>query len=179
MAGTSFSLTLPTRPMPPRITAPVHRATTTPTASRSQPRAAWRAAEMELDWTIAPPVREAATHHRENHPAAPLHPSRRERYSIGPPSQPLEVRRRYFTAKVFSTKLVISPTKAEIHIQNTAPGPPKKMAVATPAMEPVPMVEARAVARAWIWVREPLAAFFFCPNRLPTEPLIQVPNPKS
>jgi hypothetical protein len=60
----------------------------------------------------------------------------------------LEVRRRYFTAKVFSTKLVISPTKAEIHIQNTAPGPPKKMAVATPAMDPVPMVEAKAVAKA-------------------------------
>ena len=41
------------------------------------------------------------------------------------------------------------PSRAETHIQNTAPGPPSVRAVATPAMEPVPMVEARAVARAW------------------------------
>ena len=32
------------------------------------------------------------------------------------------------------------PTSAVIHIQNTAPGPPRKMAVATPAILPVPMV---------------------------------------
>ena len=43
------------------------------------------------------------------------------------------------------------PSRAETHIQNTAPGPPNQMAVATPAMLPVPMVEARAVARAWNW----------------------------
>ena len=40
------------------------------------------------------------------------------------------------------------PSRAETHIQNTAPGPPRVRAAATPAMEPVPMVEARAVARA-------------------------------
>ena len=79
MAGTSFSLTLPTRPMPPKITAPVQRAVTTPMINRSQPKAAWRAAEMELDWTKAPPEREASTAQRENQPAAPFQPSRRER----------------------------------------------------------------------------------------------------
>ena len=68
---------------------------------------------------------------------------------MGPPSQPPPgALWRYFTAKVFSTKLVISPSRADSHIQNTAPGPPKKMAVATPAMDPVPMVDANAVDRA-------------------------------
>lgn len=49
----------------------------------------------------------------------------------------------------FSEKLVIIPSKAEIHIQNTAPAPPEEIAVATPTMLPVPTVAARAVASAW------------------------------
>jgi hypothetical protein len=40
------------------------------------------------------------------------------------------------------------PKTAQTHIQKIAPGPPRKMAVATPAMFPVPMVAARAVVRA-------------------------------
>jgi hypothetical protein len=40
------------------------------------------------------------------------------------------------------------PTSAVIHIQNIAPGPPMAIAVATPAMLPVPTVAARAVIRA-------------------------------
>jgi len=53
------------------------------------------------------------------------------------------------------------PTRAVIHIQNTAPGPPSAMAVATPAMLPVPMVAARAVVSAWkgvIWPSSSLSA---------------------
>ena len=38
------------------------------------------------------------------------------------------------------------------HIQNTAPGPPLRMAVATPTMLPVPMVVASAVHRLWNWL---------------------------
>jgi hypothetical protein len=40
------------------------------------------------------------------------------------------------------------PTRAVIHIQNTAPGPPRKIAVATPAIFPVQIVAARDVIRA-------------------------------
>ena len=36
-------------------------------------------------------------------------------------------------------KLLADPTMAKIHIQNTAPGPPMTMAVATPAMFPTPI----------------------------------------
>ena len=38
---------------------------------------------------------------------------------------------------------------AMIHIQNTAPGPPTAMAVATPAMLPVPTREAVETIMAW------------------------------
>ena len=44
--------------------------------------------------------------------------------------------------------MVAMPKMPAIHIQNTAPGPPARMAVATPTMEPVPIVAASAVARA-------------------------------
>ena len=40
------------------------------------------------------------------------------------------------------------PTSAVIHIQNSAPGPPIAIAVATPAMLPVPTVAASAVISA-------------------------------
>ena len=40
------------------------------------------------------------------------------------------------------------PTRAHIHIQNMAPGPPIAMALATPAMLPLPTVLPRAVAKA-------------------------------
>ena len=40
------------------------------------------------------------------------------------------------------------PNRPAIHIQKIAPGPPAKSAVATPTMEPVPMVAASAVASA-------------------------------
>ena len=41
------------------------------------------------------------------------------------------------------------PKNAAIHIQKTAPGPPRQMAAETPAILPVPIVAARAVHRAW------------------------------
>lgn len=47
------------------------------------------------------------------------------------------------------------PDSAVIHIQNTAPGPPSAMAVATPAILPVPMVAASAVIRDWNGVISP------------------------
>ena len=41
--------------------------------------------------------------------------------------------------------LVAIPTIALIHIQNNAPGPPRDMATATPAIFPIPTVLERAV----------------------------------
>ena len=41
------------------------------------------------------------------------------------------------------------PSHAVTHIQKTAPGPPMLMAVATPAILPVPTRLAKPVANAW------------------------------
>ena len=75
MQGTSFSLTFPMRPMPPRITTPVTAAVTIPTAGRFQPKEASRAAAMELACTTLPPPRLAHTQHRANRQARPRLPS--------------------------------------------------------------------------------------------------------
>ena len=68
---------------------------------------------------------------------------------IGPPcvlpslSFPLNM-----MAKLEVKNFVDIPIIALIHIQNTAPGPPKAIATATPAMFPMPMVEDNAVVKA-------------------------------
>ena len=48
------------------------------------------------------------------------------------------------------------PKRPETHSQNSAPGPPMTIAVATPAMLPTPTVEASAVATAWNGVTLPV-----------------------
>ncbi len=44
---------------------------------------------------------------------------------------------------------VAIPTNAVTHIQKSAPGPPQWMAIATPAMLPMPTVADSAVESAW------------------------------
>ena len=44
--------------------------------------------------------------------------------------------------------LVAIPTRALIHIQNSAPGPPRDIATATPAILPIPTVLDKAVDNA-------------------------------
>ncbi len=52
------------------------------------------------------------------------------------------------TDNVLVKKFVDIPTNAVTHIQNNAPGPPNEIAAATPAMLPIPTVEANAVDKA-------------------------------
>ena len=56
--------------------------------------------------------------------------------------------RLYNCASVDSMKADDEPSKANTHIQNTAPGPPMLMAVATPARLPVPILLASATTNA-------------------------------
>ena len=68
---------------------------------------------------------------------------------IGPPTQrPWAFCSRKRTASTTSAYLVAMPTRAVIHIQNKAPGPPTAIAVATPAILPVPTVADSAVISA-------------------------------
>ena len=46
-------------------------------------------------------------------------------------------------------KAELAPKNAVAHIQNTAPGPPMKIAVATPTILPVPTRPANETAIAW------------------------------
>ena len=79
-------------------------------------------------------------------------------------------------ARAISAYLVHMPKKAEIHIQNTAPGPPTKIAPVTPAMLPVPTVPASAVETAWKGERFlPWSVSFFL-NRLPMVFFMMKPN---
>ena len=118
-------------------------------------------------------------HSRANTLASPGRRSPFFMYSMGPPRKlPSGPRSRWRTASVFSPQLTAMPSRADIHIQNTAPGPPYTMAVATPAMEPVPIVAARAVDRAWSWVTPPPLPAFFRRSREPTVVLHHTPTPK-
>jgi hypothetical protein len=51
--------------------------------------------------------------------------------------------------------MVAIPITAEIHIQNTAPGPPITIAVATPAIFPFPTIPDNADMSAWNGVMFP------------------------
>ncbi len=51
--------------------------------------------------------------------------------------------------------MVAIPRNAVTHIQKRAPGPPKWMAMATPAMLPIPTVADSAVVSAWKWATSP------------------------
>ena len=62
--------------------------------------------------------------------------------------EPSKLKRLYLTAKDASTNFKDIPNIAPIKIQNAAPGPPKEIAIATPAIEPNPVVPERAVAKA-------------------------------
>ncbi len=55
----------------------------------------------------------------------------------------------YTCAKVASINALAAPINAITHIQKTAPGPPSTIAVATPAILPVPTLEPALIANAW------------------------------
>src|SRR5699024_711086 len=81
---------------------------------------------------------------RPNLPPNPI-----SRQEAGPPRYWLSSLCLYTCAKVDSAKAEPAPKNAISHIQNTAPGPPIKMAVDTPTIFPVPTRPAKDTAIAW------------------------------
>lgn len=63
--------------------------------------------------------------------------------------------------------MVAIPKKAAIHIQKIAPGPPHAIAVAAPAIFPVPTCAATAVVRDWNELMPSLPAFSPCKDISP------------
>ena len=75
---------------------------------------------------------------------------------MGPPIiVPSDRCSRYLCDRDISPNLMAIPKKAVIHIQNSAAGPPVKMATATPPMLPVPTVPESAEKRAWRGLMSP------------------------
>ncbi len=151
MNGTSQLATAEMRLMPPRITAPVSTASTMPVTDGATPNDVCIAAAMLFDCTMLPMPKPATPPNTAK--AVPSHAQRLPRpfliAYIGPPTKrPCASRSRKCTASTTSAYLVAMPTSAVIHIQNTAPGPPSAIAVATPAMFPTPIVAARQVISA-------------------------------
>ena len=70
------------------------------------------------------------------------------RYRLRPDS-PAESCPLYIMARAPSKNLVDIPTTALTHIQKMAPGPPTVIAIATPAIFPIPTVDAMALIKAW------------------------------
>ncbi len=62
-----------------------------------------------------------------------------------------------------STKEVAAPRRAITHIQKTAPGPPKLIAVATPPMLPMPTRLASDIISDW---KEEVPFSDFSPSRM-------------
>ena len=111
---------------------------------------------MALIWVPQPMPKEARAARAAKSTPSHFRPRPRSRAYMAPPCiLPSGVRTRYLTAMRDSAYLVAMPKIPAIQHQNTAPGPPRKMAVPTPMMLPVPMVEARAVVSAWNWLTSP------------------------
>ena len=104
---------------------------------------------MALACTVLPMPKAAQAVNTAKSTASHLRCSPRSRAYMGPPSmRPSGVFTRYFMASRPSEYFVAMPNTPVSQHHSTAPGPPSAMAVATPTMLPVPIVAARAVARA-------------------------------
>ena len=159
MTGTSRSHTAAMVFTPPKMTTATSTTITMPMSHTGTPGAFAAMMPVMADACTADPVPTVATTanaanatapvfaHKGVDPSARLKP-RSHTYMAPPSMVPAWSRTRYFTDANTSTYLVAMPNTPVIHIQNTAPGPPARMAVATPTMEPVPMVAASAVASA-------------------------------
>ena len=160
MMGTSFSATLVMLWMPPMMTRATMTARSPATNSGlSFGMAVVTLATMALAWTVQPMPKEASRARMAKMMPSHFMWSRRSRAYMAPPIiSPFSPLTRYLTAMMVSEYLVAMPRRPVIHIQRTAPGPPRAMAVPTPTMLPVPMVEDRAVVSAPNWLTLPVAS---------------------
>ncbi len=149
MSGTNRHVAAPTRLMPPRITDPTKTIATVPVIVRSTPHSACNRPANWLAWNRG---RQPIMPHTANIRARGLNrgPSPTSIKYMGPPwAMPSSSWRRYMQASVQVKNFVHMPSKPAIHIQKMAPGPPMLMAMATPAILPMPIVPDNADESAW------------------------------
>ena len=136
--------------MPPMMTRKSSTASTSPLAHCGMSNEALRPLARLALCGMLPEPSVLSTVATANSTASHFMFSPRSMKYMGPPAiSPLSSFTRYLWESATSTNLVVMPRNAVIHIQNSAAGPPRKMAKATPAMLPVPTVPERAVESAW------------------------------
>ena len=172
ITGTSPIQTLVIHLMPPISTRPVRTIITMPGIHWGMLKFSWKTFATALDCTPSPIPKAARAAKRANSTPSHFILRPRSRANIAPPSIiPCSSLTRYFTAISDSAYFVAMPNTPVSHIQSTAPGPPEAMAVPTPIMLPVPMVEARAVVSAPNWDTSPAPS-----TSLVTESLMPKPS---
>ena len=149
MPGTSRDVATPTRLMPPRITAPTKTVAIRPVTVRSTSHSACNRPASWLAWNRG---KQPTMPQTANIRARGLNPGPSPvsiKY-MGPPcAMPSSSCLRYMQASVQVKNLVHMPSRPATHIQNMAPGPPMLMAIATPAILPMPIVPDNADDNAW------------------------------
>ena len=156
MNGTSTPATEPIRLMPPMMTIATRMARIRPVIYSGMSVTSRVMSPTLHAWNIFPPVTADTSSVRQkstpmNLPSPPRPHSLRPlaTTNIGPPCglSGSDVSRKSIDC-VTSVLLSAMPTKPTIHIQNTAPGPPIAMAIATPAILPRPTVAESAAESA-------------------------------
>ena len=144
-------------PLTPKIiTRATSEAMMMPLMCDGTPHVSLTRSAIELDCTILPMPRAATAVKMQKSIANHFMFNPRSSAYIGPPDiSPLAFVTRYLIASNPSEYLVAMPSTPVSQHQNTAPGPPRDIAVATPMILPVPIVAANAVARAANWLTSP------------------------
>ena len=156
MKGTSLSETRVMDLMPPMITRPTSTLSTMATGSAGMWKFWVMLPTTALACTMQPmPKPHSDASSANSMPAQRACRPRSSAYIAPPIMVPFSLFTRYFTAMMVSAYLVAMPNTPVSHIHSTEPGPPSAMAVPTPTMLPVPMVEDSAVVSAPNWETSP------------------------
>ena len=131
----------------------------TPMIHGSIPRFSLHTSAMAFTWVAHPIPKDAKPANTAKTMPSHFMFSPRSRAYIAPPCiRPSAVFTRYLTAISDSAYFVAMPNTPVSQHQSTAPGPPRAIAVPTPMIFPVPMVDASAVVRAPNWLTSPSAS---------------------
>ena len=145
--------------MPPKITSAVKAATAIPINAGEIFRFSLHTVAIALTWVAHPIPKEANPPKKAKSSASHFICNPRSSAYIAPPCiRPSFVLTRYLTAIRDSLYLVAMPKTPVSQHQRTAPGPPSAIAVPTPMIFPVPIVEASAVVSAPNWLTSPSAS---------------------
>ena len=145
--------------IPPKITRAVRTATAMPITAGGIWRFSLHTVAMALTWVAHPIPKEAKPpKNAKIRPSQRIFKPRSKAYMAPPCIRPSLVLTRYFTAMRDSLYLVAIPKTPVSQHQRTAPGPPRAIAVRTPMIFPVPIVEVSAVVRAPNWLTSPSAS---------------------